>query len=41
MQQYLKDSGISHPENITHIMWATGGSMVPERMRIEFIDTYL
>ena len=41
MQQYLKDSGISHPENITHIMWATGGSMVPERMRIEFMDTYL
>jgi D-serine dehydratase len=41
MQKYLESAGISHPENITHIMWATGGSMVPEKMRIEFMDTYL
>lgn len=41
MQQYLSNHGIRHPENITHIMWATGGSMVPDEMRMEFMDTHL
>src|SRR5699024_8930565 len=32
---YVKDNDIS-PENITHIAWATGGSLVPAKDREQF-----
>lgn len=41
LQDYLNREPIPHPENITHIMWATGGSMVPEETRKAFMDTFL
>lgn len=28
-------------ENATHILWSTGGSMVPEEIRIQYRETYL
>ncbi|HLQ71747.1 MAG TPA: D-serine ammonia-lyase [Bacillota bacterium] len=34
---YLKENDIS-PENITHIAWSTGGSMVPAKNRQQFYE---
>lgn len=31
----------SVPETATQIVWATGGSMIPEAMRKEYLETYL
>ncbi len=28
-------------ENATHILWSTGGSMVPEEIRVQYRETYL
>ena len=41
MQEYLKKEQISSPEKINHILWATGGSLVPRDMRKLFLDTFL
>lgn len=41
MQEYLKKENITNLENISHIMWATGGSLVPDDMRKLFLDTFL
>lgn len=35
--QYIKHHHI-HPERVTHIAWATGGELVPEKDRKEFYD---
>lgn len=29
------------PENATQIVWATGGSMIPEKIKKEYLETYL
>ena len=40
--QYLKDYNLTDKtEQITHIVWATGGSLVPENIREEYKNTYL
>ena len=41
MQEYLKTENIIAPENITHIIWATGGSLVPEDVRKLFMNTII
>lgn len=39
---YLRDNGLAeHMENASHILWATGGSLVPEEIREEYIHTHL
>lgn len=38
---YLEREGLSDMAHITHIAWATGGSLVPEEMREEYRKTYL
>lgn len=39
---YLRDNGLTeHMENASHILWATGGSLVPEEIREEYIHTHL
>ncbi|MBG9982760.1 D-serine ammonia-lyase [Aerococcaceae bacterium DSM 111020] len=38
-QQFLKDNGLENiSQNITHLAWATGGSMVPVEEMKEFIE---
>ena len=39
-KQYIQKHGISM-ENSVHIAWATGGSLVPEEIRKEYMNTYL
>lgn len=40
-QAYLKDKGLTDKMNqATHIAWATGGSMVPEKDRQDFLNEY-
>lgn len=42
MEAYLAAHGISaHMENATHVLWATGGRLVPEAVREEYRNTYL
>lgn len=42
MEAYLVAHGISaHMENATHVLWATGGRLVPEAVREEYRNTYL
>ena len=39
---YLKEQGLDEKmEHASHIVWATGGSLVPETMREEYKNTYL
>lgn len=41
-QKYLKDNQLTdRMQNAVHIAWATGGSLVPEKMREEYKKTYL
>jgi len=41
-KEYLKSHGIEDKiNNITHIAWATGGSLVPEEINKQFLNTYL
>jgi len=41
-KEYLKSHGIEDKiNNITHIAWATGGSLVPEEINEQFLNTYL
>jgi len=37
--RYIEKLGIDE-ENITHIAWATGGSMVPSQFKAEYLNTY-
>lgn len=40
--RYIRDSGLTdRMKNATHIVWATGGSMVPETERVEYRNTFL
>lgn len=40
--KYLKENHLQDKiEQITHIVWATGGSLVPENIREEYRNTYL
>lgn len=39
---YLKEQGLDEKmEHASHIVWATGGSLVPETMREEYKNTFL
>lgn len=41
-ERYIVAQGLSgHMENATHIAWATGGSLVPEAVREEYVRTFL
>lgn len=41
-KKYLKDNKLENKmENSTHIAWATGGSLVPESIMKEYLNTYL
>ncbi len=41
-QKYLLENKLADKmKNVTHIAWATGGSLVPEAMREEYKNTYL
>lgn len=41
-KQYMKDNGLDKIEdNILHLTWATGGSMVPEEINEKNLNTYL
>ena len=38
---YLKEQGLDEKmEHASHIVWATGGSLVPETMREEYKNTF-
>ncbi len=39
-QDYINREGINK-DNITHILWSTGGSLVPEELRKEYIHKFL
>ena len=40
--EYLQKHGLmEHMKNAVHIAWATGGSLVPEPIREEYMETYL
>lgn len=40
--EYLKDNNLKDKtDQITHIVWATGGNLVPENIREEYKNTYL
>ncbi len=42
MQKYIKDNALTDKmQNAVHIPWATGGSLVPEEIRKEYMQTYL
>ncbi|MGN0157804.1 MAG: D-serine ammonia-lyase [Brotaphodocola sp.] len=42
MKQYIAEQGLADKmQNVTHIAWATGGSMVPEETRNIYIHTEL
>lgn len=42
MQRYLEENGLTGKmENVAHIAWATGGSLVPEKMREIYKNTCL
>ncbi len=39
MQNYIYDNHLNrHMENATHIIWATGGSLVPDKIRQEMLE---
>ena len=41
-QKYLEKNKLTDlMQNAVHIAWATGGSLVPEKMREEYKKTYL
>ncbi|WP_300410328.1 D-serine ammonia-lyase [Lagierella sp.] len=40
-QRYLKNIEGLQEENISHIVWSTGGSLVPEALKKEYIDKVL
>ena len=41
-QEYLKEHNLTDKlDCVTHIAWATGGSLVPEQIREEYRNTYL
>lgn len=41
-RRYIEEQGLSDKmENAIHIAWATGGSLVPETVREEYMATYL
>ena len=40
--RYIEQNGLADKmENAAHIVWATGGSLVPESIREEYQKTYL
>ena len=42
MKKYIADNGLeTKMKNASHIVWATGGSMVPEDIREKYRNTYL
>ncbi|MDO4338965.1 MAG: D-serine ammonia-lyase [Eubacteriales bacterium] len=42
MQRYLKENNLTEKmQSAVHIAWATGGSLVPEKIREEYKKTYL
>ena len=42
IEKYLKNNNLKDKtEQITHIVWATGGSLVPENIREEYKNTFL
>ena len=41
-KEYINEHGLSDKvNNITHIAWATGGSLVPDEINKQFIETHL
>ncbi|MFR3035118.1 MAG: D-serine ammonia-lyase, partial [Blautia hydrogenotrophica] len=42
LKRYVKENGLSDKmDQASHIVWATGGSLVPEKIREEYKNTYL
>lgn len=42
MQEYLKEHQLTdRQDQVTHIAWATGGSLVPEEIREEYKNTFI